>query len=493
MNLWWKHGKDFFRYDYDIKKYHNSYFPCKRTIPPMKKGKILTLLGPRQVGKTTLVKHVVMDLIDKGTASEKIIYLSLDRLQGSHELRDALRYLRSPEYIFLDEASQLKGASNEIKILVDSGGLEKTSMLVTGSSPAEILYSKEPAPGRGMEGGYHYLRPLSFRDYVACDVFFMPQRLHEFDFDDEKIASVLNLLKVISDIEINLTSNTPGEIYDKARMLGQYTEEINMLFEMYLQTGGFPLASSHFIKRKLSPDLPEDDDAIEQIFVRYVMGDLGSFGKSQDTLRGILSRVLRSYGSRFSFNRLARDTEGSMSVPTVKSYIDFMEKSLLFNVVYAVDLDRKEPAFRKEKKVYLADPFVYYSFQAFLKGKPREIITFDAMHDEELTSVLAEGIVSSHLLTHMEIPYAKEAVTLLGFHYDRQGKEIDFVVKRNDERYMGIEVKYGRSSQLQTPRCPRSVNGLIILTKEVMKEENNRIRIPLSLFLLMLPRSRAHL
>jgi len=76
QNPWWKHGADFTQYDHTFRKISPIYF--KRKEIELKKGNVYIIRGPRQVGKTTYLKHTVKNLLDRGINPRHVLYLSLD-------------------------------------------------------------------------------------------------------------------------------------------------------------------------------------------------------------------------------------------------------------------------------------------------------------------------------------------------------------------------------------------------------------------------------
>jgi predicted AAA+ superfamily ATPase len=457
----------------------------------MKPGQIVTLLGPRQVGKTTLVKMMIEKLIRDGEDPGRIIYLSLDRLRGKNELHDALRLVPKPRYVFLDEASRLKGAMQVVKVYADGGNLENSSLLLTGSSPAEIRSAPELAPGRGAEGNEYILRPLTFRSFLLSEFLQDIPTLDRLGYDQSEIATAKKMSDVLPEVTIDLDSNGPEEVFEKAGSV-PFIVLMHRAMDIYASTGGFPLSINQF----LAPKLGQEDgpgDEISEIFIKDVAGDLSAIGKSEATLRRLLQRVLRSYGSRFSFQRLARSDEGNIGVQTVQSYLEFMEKSFLFHLLYAFDLSRGEIAPRREKKVYLIDPYVYYSFSSYDEGRTLSEVRTTTMQEEEKIAAVIEGMALNHIVAHLEKPYAREPVTFIGFYYDNRGREVDGLVRTRLGTKIGIEVRYGRSTARRPLKRIEGIDWYLCLTRDEFRKDENRLYLPVCLFLSLLTRSRSNL
>lgn len=119
-------------------------------------GKILVLFGPRQVGKTTLVKAVLAEYPGKSS------YVSCDlpetqKLLQEPRLEDLRRFVGDSRLVALDEAQRVENIGRALKILHEH--FPETQFVATGSSSFELGRSvKEPLTGRKRE---FQLSPIS--------------------------------------------------------------------------------------------------------------------------------------------------------------------------------------------------------------------------------------------------------------------------------------------------------------------------------------------
>ncbi|MHC1599482.1 MAG: ATP-binding protein, partial [Candidatus Methanospirareceae archaeon] len=161
-NLWWRDPSEIFN-DEKIKEFEAATIQWKPRIRyyiNFDKDKIYTLRGPRQVGKTTLIKLMIKDLLTGGEDSKSIFYYSCDLVTNEKELFEvineyldwALTFRLDRKYIFLDEISSVKDWEKGLKYLVDAGILKNTSVILTGSHSIDIKHSIERLPGRRGEG-----------------------------------------------------------------------------------------------------------------------------------------------------------------------------------------------------------------------------------------------------------------------------------------------------------------------------------------------------
>ncbi|TVR76873.1 MAG: ATP-binding protein [Chitinophagaceae bacterium] len=123
------------------------------------KGKVILLLGPRQVGKTTLAESLMQAYKDD------LIWLSGDEPNDRERIQNsgiaALRSLIGKKKILVvDEAQRISNAGLTFKIIADK--MKHVQVLATGSSAFELSSMfNEPLTGRKYE---YTLFPLSFTE-----------------------------------------------------------------------------------------------------------------------------------------------------------------------------------------------------------------------------------------------------------------------------------------------------------------------------------------
>jgi uncharacterized protein len=127
----------------------------------VKKGKVLVLTGPRQVGKTTILKAL------QASFTEKTLWLSCDEPDVRKYLTEVTStqlntLIGNAEIILIDEAQRVKNIGLTLKLLVDNFPDKK--VIVTGSSALELSNEvNEPLTGRKFE---YNLLPISISEMV---------------------------------------------------------------------------------------------------------------------------------------------------------------------------------------------------------------------------------------------------------------------------------------------------------------------------------------
>ncbi|MEZ4792424.1 MAG: ATP-binding protein [Gelidibacter sp.] len=122
------------------------------------KGKAIVLIGPRQVGKTTLFNKL---LEDKGH-----LFLNGDdpmvrKLLTDPNIEQLKNLIGSHKIVFIDEAQRIDNIGLTLKLITDQ--LKSVQLLVSGSS-AFLLNNQTQEPLTGRKWEYH-LFPISWNEF----------------------------------------------------------------------------------------------------------------------------------------------------------------------------------------------------------------------------------------------------------------------------------------------------------------------------------------
>jgi uncharacterized protein len=128
-------------------------------LPKLFKQKAIIVLGPRQVGKTTLVKYL------GESYKNEMLYLNADLPTVRENLTNVgLEKMKSiignAKLVIIDEAQRIKDIGVTLKIIHDN--LLDIQLIVTGSSALELANEvNEPMTGRKWE---YYMYPISWQE-----------------------------------------------------------------------------------------------------------------------------------------------------------------------------------------------------------------------------------------------------------------------------------------------------------------------------------------
>ncbi|MCR4314662.1 MAG: ATP-binding protein [Candidatus Uhrbacteria bacterium] len=138
------------------------------------KGKVIVLYGPRQAGKTTLVKRVVEDV----SAPVRFVdceLLANNELLTRRNTEEIFSFVQGYRIVVFDEAQTVKGIGSVLKSLIDHH--PETQYIATGSSSFDLVNEvSEPLTGRSRE---YVLYPLGLTELVDRS-FDAENRLGEF-------------------------------------------------------------------------------------------------------------------------------------------------------------------------------------------------------------------------------------------------------------------------------------------------------------------------
>ena len=111
------------------------------------RGRIVILYGPRRVGKTTLVRKVLTNHLDKQTAYFNCDLQSVQTGLAIQEATLLKSFLGENDLVVLDEAQNIPDVGKILKILVDT--YPEMQIIATGSSSFDLANrTGEPLTGR---------------------------------------------------------------------------------------------------------------------------------------------------------------------------------------------------------------------------------------------------------------------------------------------------------------------------------------------------------
>ena len=381
-NVWWKAHRINPAYDEMTRRaYFDLLLPLVR-----ERGlrRAVLLMGPRRVGKTVLMHHVIQHLLGEGVDPRRVGYLSVDHpifngcgledLMGYCSEASGVDYRTEPCFLFFDEVQYLKEWEVHLKTLVDT--YPNVKFVASGSAAAALrLKSNESGAGRFTD---FLLPPLTFHEY-------------------------LTLLG-----EGGLVRPEGWKVEDLALL--------NERFVHYLNFGGYPeVIFSELIQS--DPVRFVKGDIIDKVLLRDLPGLYGI--QDIQELNYLFTTLAFNTADEVSLEQLSRSS--GVAKNTIKRYIEYLEAAFLLKTVHRID--RTSRRFQRANffKVYLTNP----SMRSALFSP----ITAD---DPAMGSLAETGIYSQWF--HVPAP----------LHYARwKGGEVDIVsVGPNLKAAWAVEVKW---------------------------------------------------
>ncbi len=322
----------------------------------------VVLMGPRRVGKTVLLHHVIQRLLNgEQYEAREIGYISLDhplytRLsieEAADEIGRSSGNPNGPRMLILDEIQYLADWERHLKVFVDAHPGVKC--VASGSAAAALrLKSVESGAGRFTD---FLLPPLSFHEYLD--------------------------LQGIED----LVEDEPEHGYRTDDV-----ETLNRHFVEYVNFGGYPEAIS-------SPAIRSDParyigaDIVDKVLLR----DLPSLYGIQDVqeLNTLFTTLAYNTAGEVSLEALCQ--QSGATKPTLKRYLEYLEAAFLIKVVHRIDHNARRFKRATRFKVYATTP----SLRCALFGPVAE-------DDEEMGPIAETAVFAQwfHSGVHPHLHYA---------------------------------------------------------------------------------------
>ena len=384
-NPWWR-DPDSIRRDKKITDLDDATVNWRPRIADtfnFSKDLVYSLRGPRQVGKTTLVKLQIKRMLDEGVSPYNIMYYAFDVDITPRDLvnivkdyLDGTKKLRKDDrcYIFLDEVSAVKAWQRGVKRLWDQNRLKNCTVIATGSNAMDIKMSSERMPGRRGstdDALDKIMLPMKFSEFVAAIDADLKDHLKRYHLADPSVRRAL--LTGVMDLDAGVEQLRP------------YVPALNKHLQDYLLTGGTPRIVNEYLG---SGWVSEDT---YKTYLDAILGDIRSLNRNPNTLKQLARSTLKVAGNLSSWTSLQKGTDIG-SADTVASYVDTLQSMFVLSVFYQYSVESKRGLSQKDKKIYFQDPLYFHVLNGWIGGDQR---TFDAavehLGDDSNVGRLVEG------------------------------------------------------------------------------------------------------
>jgi predicted AAA+ superfamily ATPase len=444
QNRWWIASGEIHR-DRHLRRVYEAPRRWEAPLPfRFDRDAIYTLRGPRQVGKSTVLKRQIAALLDDGWPARRILYVDVELagVERAHDLVSVLRtYLdgeRSPTdagsgrlAIFLDEVTRVEGWAGAIRGLVDNDELRGVTLVATGSHTVDVRRGGERLPGRRGGGSELDLEllPLSFRGYVGL------------------VDPSLPLPPVVSTFDLAALRASRRE-----RLL--IRPRLTALLERYLLVGGFLTALN---------DEAAHGAILAETFQAYREGIAGEFtraGLRESYLRELIDWVARHLGQELDYRGIAADTDIG-SKDTARNYLDHLVETYTALLIHrTTSLTTPAPAFRSPKKLHPLDPLFWHLLRGWAASDP------DPWPSAVETMTRSEEVghlVESTLLVHLRRAFGERVF----FWRSTAQRELDAVVAVPSSAPTLVEVKYQRQVGERDASVLVDAGGGVLVTRDL--------------------------
>jgi len=461
-NPWWDDASGHWRDD--IPSYHRpivgEIFADLKELPQM-----ISITGPRRVGKTTAAKQIICHLLDnENIAPKNILYFSFDdpEVYGSTDLQRIIfdklidQTMSKPRdkdvrYFFLDEIQRLPKWELYLKKYYDLKF--PVRFIVSGSASSPIFRSsQESLLGRIKD---RHLLPFSFREFCLFNM------RNKTGFS-ETITRYGGLRELLLEGKCDETMNY---LMDVKHELSPFESDIDKTVISYCREGGFPEVW------ELTDPVRKMEYLMEQQVRKVLYEDLMSvtqYRKPENVLRFFVY-LLAHPGMEINTTKIAK------SIGVERRIIeDNFPLFIMTDMILRIQKFSHQPL-RVRKGNFKCYPVDLALRNAVLKTWD------DYTADSEMMGLYAENLVAHELCKW------SEAIEIA--YYRERDKEVDFIVTHGGGKYLPIEVKHRKYM--------RKIDGLdhfmkkydlafgVIITRDrTIHIENNRLYLPLRYFLL---------
>ncbi len=276
----------------------------------LKKKEITVIAGARQVGKTTILKHIISKLRSRG---EKALYFNLDIEQDNKYFTSQQLLINKIQlengdgfsFVFIDEIQQKEDAGRFLKGLYDMNLPYK--FVVTGSGSLELKEKISEA----LTGRKHLIEmyPVNFKEFANYKTRYKYKNKLELFFKLEK-------------------------------------EKTKLLLNEYLTFGGYPAVIT-------ANNITAKKEVMNEIFSSYITKDITYLlgVRAPDKFIKLIQLLAVYSGSIINYSQLAQET--GLRTETLKTYLWYAEQTFIIKTV--------KPYFTNNKKEITKSPTIYFN------------------------------------------------------------------------------------------------------------------------------------
>ncbi|MEK6868419.1 MAG: ATP-binding protein, partial [Nanoarchaeota archaeon] len=243
------------------------------------KPEILAVIGPRQCGKTTLLRNIFAEL-------QGAVFLDFEDRETLELFETDLRafislYVEKYRYVFIDEFQYAKNGGKNLKYIYDH---HKTKIIISGSSATDLsIQSIKYLVGRIFVFSLH---PFSFEEYLS--------------YKDKEIYTFVT----------------------QAKLSPIIVTKILPLFQEFCIYGGYP-------RVLLATTKEEKELVLRNIYNTYLLKEIKEILQLPDDykLTKLLHALALQTGNMIHYNELSRIT--GFSYQDLVKYLNILEKTFV--------------------------------------------------------------------------------------------------------------------------------------------------------------------
>lgn len=345
------------------------------------KPEIIAVLGPRQCGKTTMLKKIFSRLDNANFISFE------DRAALNLFNRDIVGfidlYAKNYKFLFIDEFQYAKNGGKKLKYIFDA---QKTKIIISGSSAVDLSVNAI----KYLVGRIFILNlyPLSFEEFLS--------------YKNQNLAAIYK--KEAANVLSSKTVQISNEMH----------EELKKNFEDYAIYGGYP-------RVVISADSEEKKEVLKNIYstfflreVRDVLGLIDDY-KLEKLIKGLALQI----GNLIEYNELGQLSE--FSYATLKRYLNFLEKTFVCR--------RLAPYFKNKRTEIVKNPKIYFIDCGMRNQIVNDFRPIDERGDHG--QILENAVFGQLVKNGYDFNYWRT----------KNKNEIDFILQMEGGKLIALEIK----------------------------------------------------
>ncbi len=335
------------------------------------KSEIIAVVGPRQSGKTTMLKNIFKDL-------KNAVFLDFEDRETlelfSEDIKSFIElYIKKYDYLFIDEFQYVREGGKNLKYIHDN---YKTKIIISGSSVSGLsIQSIKYLVGRIF---IFNLYPFSFEEFLS--------------YKEPELYS---------------------KIYVKKKLSQPIIERIIPHFQEFCVFGGYPRVI-------LTEDKEEKETVLKNIYNTYFLKEIKEILNLPEDYK--LSRLINALslqiGNIINYNELSSIT--GFKHKDLLNYMNILEKTFICL--------RSRPFYKNKRTEIVKAPKIFFLDNGFRNIVIKNLETIKNRQDKGL---LYENFVASEIAKKdIDVRYWRsKAKAEMDFVVEKEGKIIPIEVK----------------------------------------------------------------
>ncbi|MFH1636802.1 MAG: ATP-binding protein [Candidatus Woesearchaeota archaeon] len=304
----------------------------------LKTKEILAVVGARQSGKTTLLKHIFKGL-------KNAVFLDFEDRETLELFNEDIKsfiglYVKGYNYLFIDEFQYAQEGGKNLKYIYDN---HKTKIIISGSSVSGLsIQSIKYLVGRIF---VFNLYPFSFGEYLSYK-------------------------------EPELYNN----VYTKRKLSKPVIQKILPYFNEFCIFGGYPRVI-------LTPDMEEKKIVLRNIYNTYFLKEIKEILNLPDDhkLSKLINALALQIGNLMNYNELS-DLSG-FKYKELLNYINILEKTFI--------CIKSQPFYKNKRTELIKSPKIFFLDNGF---RNTIIKNFQPLKNRQDKGSLYENFIASEIL-----------------------------------------------------------------------------------------------